>query len=172
MRMVAGVDPGLTGAVALLDTADGRVVSVEDLPVMSKTWGKGQEVDGNALAALLRSIAPDLVLIERVRAMPPRPVGGKLRQAGTASMFAFGHGAGVIEGVLAGLQIPRRYVEPAVWKKRARLTGKDKDAARTLAIQTHPEIAGELIRKKDVGRADAVLIAEFGLAQPGIGDLL
>jgi len=64
--------------------------------------------------------------------------------------------------VLAALQIPVRYKTPQSWKKKAGIIGRDKDAARTLAIHTHPEISDMLSRKKDCGRADAILIAEFG----------
>ena len=36
------------------------------------------------------------------------------------------------------------------------------DAARSLAIQLHPEVADMLTRKKDFGMADSILIARFG----------
>jgi crossover junction endodeoxyribonuclease RuvC len=77
-------------------------------------------------------------------------------------MFSFGCSFGVILGVLAALSIPLVLVRPQAWKKRAGLPGKreNKDAARTLAQQLYP--LAELGRKKDIGRADAILIARFG----------
>ena len=81
---------------------------------------------------------------------------------GVASTFRFGESVGVVLGVLGALQIPVRMVTPGRWKKAAGILGRDKDAARTLAIQHHPEIADRLTRKKDIGRADAVCIARFG----------
>jgi crossover junction endodeoxyribonuclease RuvC len=53
-------------------------------------------------------------------------------------------------------------VTPQRWKKAAGLIGKEKDAARTLMIQQQPQIADQLTRKKDIGRADACCIAIYG----------
>lgn len=74
----------------------------------------------------------------------------------------FGESLGVVLGVLGALQLPIEWVVPHVWKRRAGLRGKDKDAARTLAMQRHPEVADNLKLKKNVGRAEAILIATFG----------
>ena len=40
--------------------------------------------------------------------------------------------------------------------------GKDKDASRLRAIQLFPVVANRLDRKKDDGRAEALLLAEYG----------
>ena len=82
---------------------------------------------------------------------------------GVTSVFSFGRSLGAIEGVLSALGIPYSLVHSTRWKKAAGLTGKDKDAARAKVIREHPEIADQLTRKKDVGRADAILLAEYGL---------
>lgn len=147
------IDPGLTGAIAVM--SGGLIIALEDLPTMAKTHGKGQQIDPYALSALLIEIGATSAeaVVEQVGAMPGH---------GVTSMFGFGQSFGIILGVLGALQIPVRFASPQVWKKKAGITGKDKDAARTLAIQLHPEVAGELTRKKDIGRADAVCIAHFG----------
>lgn len=79
-------------------------------------------------------------------------------------MFTFGHAAGAIAGVLAALRIPATYITPQRWKKAAGLIGKDKDAARSRAIQLWPRWAA--LGKKGEGQAlaDAALIARFGNA--------
>jgi crossover junction endodeoxyribonuclease RuvC len=78
-------------------------------------------------------------------------------------MFTMGRGLGTWEGVLAGLGIPYELVTPQRWKKALMDgMGKDKDASRLQAIRLFPAIAGQLARKKDDGRADALLIAEYG----------
>ena len=77
-------------------------------------------------------------------------------------MFRFGESVGVVLGVCGALQLPMHYVTPQRWKKCAGLIGKEKDAARTLMIQQHPEISDMLTRKKDIGRADACCVAKFG----------
>ena len=125
---------------------------------MARLHGKGQQVDPYALAGIIRTFVEksgeDIsAVIEAVAAMPGQ---------GVSSMFRFGESVGVVLGVLGALQIPLRWVTPQRWKKAAGIVGKDKDAARSLAIQLHPEVAELLKRKEDVGRADAALIARFG----------
>lgn len=151
--MIIGIDPGQTGALAFYDS--GKIVAVFDIPVMARTHGKGQQVDPYALATLIMSNRGHLgeAVLEQVSAMPGQ---------GVSSTFNFGEAVGIIKGVLGALQIPVRMVTPQRWKKAAGLVGKDKDAARSVAIQLHPEVAGQLTRKKDIGRADAICIARFG----------
>ena len=77
-------------------------------------------------------------------------------------MFNFGTSYGMVIGVAAALEMPLVLVRPAIWKKRAGVPGKstDKDMARTIAQRLYP--TAPLGRKKDVGRADAILIARYG----------
>jgi crossover junction endodeoxyribonuclease RuvC len=78
-------------------------------------------------------------------------------------MFAFGASFGLVRGVVASLGLPSTLVTPQRWKRSQGLTGRDKDAARTVAIARFPEIRHMLQRKKDCGRADAILIAAYGV---------
>lgn len=147
-----GIDPGLTGAIAWLDS-NHNFIEVWDMPVMAKSKGKKQ-VNGVELARIIREITFEhacIAVVEQVHAMPG--------QGGT-SMFNFGHGTGVIDGVLAALKMPVVYVTPTKWKKAAALLKTEKDMARTKAIQLYP--TAPLSRKKDIGRADAILIARYG----------
>ena len=149
-----GVDCGQTGAIAAYD---GTIITgLIDMPTMARLHGQGQQVDPYELASLVLELCngvPELAIIEAVSAMPGQ---------GVSSMFRFGESVGVVVGVLGALQVPMRWCSPSVWKRRAGLLGKDKDAARSLAIQMHPEVADRLTRKRDCGRADAVCIARFG----------
>jgi len=87
---------------------------------------------------------------------------GAMPGQGSTSMFSFGKSAGKVEGVLATLSIPFMQPTPQSWKRRAGALKKEKDFTRTLAIQLYPAYAELFERKKDVGRADAVLIARYG----------
>lgn len=149
-----GIDPGLSGALVQLRNSDMAVCDVADMPVMALT-GKRNQVNAAELAKILRPWAEDGVTaayLEQVGAMPGQ---------GVSSMFGFGTSYGIVQGVLAALQIPMVLVTPQGWKKRAGIPpGSDKDKARTLAQQLYPE--APLGRKKDIGRADAILIARFG----------
>ena len=144
---ILGVDPGITGAVALV--GDGYL-AVDDIPTMGE--GKRRIINAAGLADLIRRWGPTQAILERVHALPKQ---------GVSSSFRFGQSLGTIEGVLASLQISTRYVTPAGWKRHYRLPS-DKDAARLAAIQRYPNIADQLARKKDHNRAEALLIAHWG----------
>ena len=150
MIRIMGIDPGVSGALALVSGA--RVIEVWDVPTMAKTTGKGLQINSAALGDLMVVGDPNIVVIERVGAMPKQ---------GVTSMFNFGYSAGILDGVTGALAFTVRFVHPNAWKKHFGLTGKDKDAARTLAIQRHPEAAARLTLKKHVGRADAILLADY-----------
>ena len=147
--MIIGIDPGNTGAIAFL-TDDFAFIGVHDMPLMAN--GKKQQVNAVELSKVIAMPLEDThIIIEKVGAMPGQ---------GVSSMFNFGMGYGVIQGVAAAMRIPYTLCTPQQWKKAAGLIGKDKDNARTLAQQLYPEAS--LARKKDIGRADAILIARYG----------
>ncbi len=161
MEYRIGIDPGITGAMALLEY-NGEwptLVEVTDMPVMTLT-GKKQQVNAVEVANKLRhwlespiftTTQYPVVFLEHVQAMPDQ---------GTVSMFNFGMGFGMLQGVVAAMKLPMVLVRPNIWKKRAALLHTEKDAARTKAQQMFPK--ADLGRKKDIGRADAILIAVFG----------
>jgi len=159
LRLVLGCDPGQSGAIAVL--ADGEPTGFIDMPTMPRKAG-GHEVNAASLAAQLRGIlqqhrgAHVMAVLELVNAMPPKVRG---RSQGISSAFRFGQSDGILRGVLAALGIGYITVSPVKWKNHYGLTGQDKDAARTLAIRRFPSVADRLARKKDGGRADALLIA-------------
>ncbi len=59
--------------------------------------------------------------------------------------------------------VPLSIIESSAWKKYYRLKGDDKEGARALALQLYPHLASSLARKLDHNRAEALLIARFGL---------
>jgi crossover junction endodeoxyribonuclease RuvC len=108
MRLHLGIDPGISGGIAVLDD-DGNVRLAEPMPVA------GKEVDAGALARLVRSLRDldshadyTLAAVEHVGAMPGQ---------GVCSMFAFGCSWGLCRGVLAALAIPVVLVRPQAWKR-------------------------------------------------------
>jgi crossover junction endodeoxyribonuclease RuvC len=148
-RYVIGVDPGLTGAIALLHY--GECPSVFDIPTMGRGKGAKQQVNLAELMKIVRSCPPCPVYFEQVGAMPKQ---------GVSSTFAFGRTVGAIEAAFVAHGFPLNYVTPQVWKRAFALIGTDKDMARTKAIQLHP--TASLARKRDIGRADALLLATWG----------
>lgn len=144
-----GIDPGVTGAVAVL--RDGiEPIDVIDMPTVGRGAKGRQTVNAAALADFLRPYADGVAAIEQVSAMPGQ---------GVSSTFRFGESFGAAQGVLAALRIRTLRPTPQTWKRHHTLIGKDKDAARALAIDLFPDAS--LARKRDVGRADALLIAAW-----------
>ena len=74
-------------------------------------------------------------VVERVHSMP---------RDGSASAFAFGENFGQIQGVLAALGIPYRFVTPQTWQKKVGALPKDKkerkNALKAFAQQRHPHL--------------------------------
>lgn len=156
-EFVLGVDPGLNGAIAILEAKTGKLVQVIDMPVVEVKSGK----------TMKRKVMPYLITseieqyteqgarawVEQVSAMPGQ---------GVTSMFGFGESYGLVRGVLAGLRVPVELVPPAKWKRDLNVNS-GKDGARMLAMTKWPEHAGEFKRVKDDGRAESALIAHWGL---------
>jgi crossover junction endodeoxyribonuclease RuvC len=152
LRLTFGIDPGLSGAVATL--LDGEAGPFLDMPTMED--GKWSEVDAAKLASWMRDLRRQHVgayvsaCIEKVGARP---------NDGGTSAFRFGESTGRAKAVLETLGIPYSRAIPAVWKRHYGLIDTAKDEARLLAIRRFPSVEQELRRKKDIGRADALLIA-------------
>ena len=156
MSFIIGIDPGAGGAVAILERS-GELVHVFDMPSVEViSGGKAKRrVSPEMLAAELRlyNVHGTCAYIEQVGAMPGQ---------GVSSMFAFGEAFGLAKGVLAGLGIPVQTVTPSKWKKALSLNA-GKDGARAKAAALWPNQAGEFRRVKDDGKAEAALIAHWGL---------
>ena len=146
-----GIDPGLSGAVAVLSNSG---VLVYEMPTVQtgKTGFVKRAVDLNGLANILRGLETfeSPVYLERVNAFPGQGVG---------SMFSLGMSYWGAAGVVAGLGLPLHLVESKDWKRYFRLNA-DKELARGLAARMFPSV--DLSRKKDHGRAEALLIAAYG----------
>lgn len=145
----AGIDPGLSGAIAFI-FPDGTV-TVTDTPVIKVSKnGKNRNVylagGMNELLALLQECH---VALEHVGPMPGN---------GAAAMFSMGHGLGLWEGLLVGNGLPFTYVRPQSWKK---MFGLDRDKNKSIlkAKQLFPK--ADITLKKHDGRAEALLMAEY-----------
>lgn len=154
MSFVIGIDPGISGAIAIFK--DGKLDCVVDMPTLEVDSGKTKKrhISAVGLRDILEMYILELyptthVVTEKVGAMPGQ---------GVSSMFNFGRSAGIIEGVVAALRMPSTYVTPATWTKAVgRAAGKD--ASRMRAMELFPDKADLFKRAKDDGRADAALIA-------------
>ena len=151
---VIGIDPGLSGAIAILE--NNKVLNLFDIPVMSEGKKNKRQLNSALLVSLLKeNIKNDeevAVVVEQVNAMPGQ---------GVTSMFNFGQTFGAIKGICAALDLPIFFVRPSKWKKHFELINSSKDSSRTKAIEMYPKLSNQLSKKKDVNKSDAILIARF-----------
>lgn len=167
--IVIGIDPGLTGAVAVMDHQGVRVVF--DIPTMPVP-GAGPKamiktkVDGHKLLSLLLQSCPaaegkPTMVLEQVHARATGNEGrGNTMQAQASLMRTLG----AIETVAECMKWPTKYVSPQSWKRKFGL-GKEKSQSLETARRLHPEAAADLKRVKDHNRAEAVLLAHYGLLE-------
>ena len=138
---VVGIDPGLNGAIAILQ--DKKVLSITDMPVMADGKKNKRQLNNAQLAEILRKNTSEgdeiSIVVEQVNAMPGQ---------GVTSMFNFGQTFGAIKGVCAALQLPIFFVRPSKWKKYFELINSSKDSSRTKAIEMYPNLSDQLAKKK------------------------
>ena len=151
---IIGIDPGLSGAIAVLE--NNKVLNIFDIPVMSEGKKNKRQLNSAFLVNLLKENINQeeevAVVIEQVNAMPGQ---------GVTSMFNFGQTFGALKGICAALELPIFLVRPSKWKKHFELINSSKDASRTKAIEMYPKLSNQLSKKKDVNKSDAILIARF-----------
>ena len=156
MTRYLGIDPGISGALAIIEMVNGvpALVDAVDMPAVGS--GAKARVDILAAAQWIAKHAPSTGYNERGQAFPGQ---------GASSGFSYGRAVGAIEATVTLCRIPMILVEASVWKRRLNLPGKDKEAARQRALQLFPSQHALLARKKDHGRAEAALPVVASLVQ-------
>lgn len=141
MKTYIGIDPGKSGALALL-TEDGQCTVVP--------------FQESAYTAILKAASgpSSVCCLEKVSAMPGQ---------GVVSMFNFGHNLGYIEGLLQAFDIPYQLVPPQTWKKEFCVTS-DKNTSIEVCRKLFPHVCllpTAKSRKPSDGMAEAMLMAEY-----------
>ena len=151
---IIGIDPGLSGAIAVLE--ENKVLAIYDMPVMAEGKKNKKQLNSAQLVNIIKkniNKSDDIaVVVEQVNAMPGQ---------GVTSMFNFGQTFGAIKGVCAALNLPIFFVRPSKWKKYFELINSSKDSSRTKVIEMYPSLSSQLSKKKDVNKSDAILIARY-----------
>jgi len=140
-----GVDPGFTGAWGMIDH-NGKFIACGDMTHNEKhilsndVWSEMRDaVDKQDIE----------IILEAVHAMPGQ---------GVSSSFKFGMAYGAAIAIIERFNCVWHMVTPQKWKKALQLDS-DKQKSLDLARQLWPEAS--LLRKKDNGRAEALLLAEY-----------
>jgi hypothetical protein len=173
MQIIVGIDPGVHGAIAVMR---GDAATVWDMPTVVRKIGPKEKrrVDAHGLARLLSKDAlgeckrpfQGCAFVELAQASP---------QMGVSSAFGYGESFGIVIGILAHLGCPIRFVSSVKWKADFGLTVKGnpelgaeghetkKAASLELARKLYPQLVAELNLAKHDGRAEAILIAHWGV---------
>lgn len=160
-----GVDPGLTGAIAMVCRDREAMLGLEDLPIIRD--GKLAWIDGAVLLGRLIAWRNNTdtggfhlagAWVERQQSMPKQS---------SSSGFTCGSAFGSLMSVLQIHGCPIHLVAPTTWKKALGLS-KDKNASLDKARLLYPDAS--LDRKKDHNRAEALLIAHYGMTHGATGN--
>ena len=154
--LIIGIDPGISGSICFFE--NGKIIDVIEMPTMTEGKKNKKQVNGSQiyneiLKRTNKFQKKDIrVIVEQVSAMPGQ---------GVTSMFNFGQSFGALKGICAAMQLPMYFVRPAKWKKYFNLIKSEKQASRTKAIEIFPQISNKLSKKKDINKADAILISSY-----------
>lgn len=164
--IVIGIDPGYGGAFSVLEYSHPAVsyIGVVDAPIYTRN--EKRYLDPRRMVdffdiAFEGCEGPHIVVIEAVGARPGQ---------GVSSMFRFGYGAGLWHGVAAGFKSVARieFVTAQAWKAAVGVTA-DKETSLARAREWFPGAERELKRRKDEGRAEALLIAQYFIDRMKLG---
>jgi len=153
-----GIDPGLTGAIGVLDHK-GQYLEVIDLPTREKEAnGKvKKKIDSKELCKTFERIT-DLGSIPSFCIVEAQTVYGGIHP-GTQASILESYGA-----IQACLEIEEMHFDvawPSSWKSKMGLTKKPKDYSTAMAIRMFQQ--APLRRSKDHNRAEALLLAKLAM---------
>ena len=141
MTRIIGIDPGKSGAFAVLD-CDEMQVTTHDMPgTLDEKLTLIADIGKVKCAWLERPFFP--------------------RMIGIKNAVTIAQAYGELKACLFYMGVPTFEVDPSAWKKTMRLS-TDKNASRALASQYFPDASDQWARAKDDGRAEATLIALYG----------
>ena len=146
---LVGIDPGLSGAIALAGPDN---VSAWDMPLLND--GTKKQLDLLNIIDLLKSFPEtSKVVLEKAQPMP---------RDGSMGSFRYGEVYGALKALIVSMKLPLIEVAPITWKTKIVGKGKDKDASRMLVMQLFPQLSKQFQIKKSHNRAEAILLTEYG----------
>lgn len=151
--MILGVDPGLSGALAIYEPKTKELRHAFPIPTFLDAKGK-KHINIALLSLFVEEHAKSIekAIVEDVHAMPGQ---------GVVSMFRFGQALGIVEGILGSFFLPVVKASPAVWKGIFKLS-RDKKQSREMAATLFPDFSQQFAKPKSDGIAEAALLAVFG----------
>ena len=130
-NLLIAIDPGKNGGIAEAEFVGGVEIMAHAISMPETAHDLVEYLES------IQQCSYDHVccVVERVHSMP---------QDGAASAFAFGENFGMLQGVLAAVKIPYRFVTPQQWQKKVGALPKDKAerkrALKAFAQQRYPKL--------------------------------
>ena len=156
---VIGIDPGLGGAIAILDRATSHVYVLCRMPTIGTGHaGKKRLLDLPAVLAAFATAPGAPVFLEKVNASP---------QMGVVSAFKFGRTLGALEAAATACGHAVTLVPPAVWHRDVCAGAEGADAKHRALVSVRRLFPNQTCIPPGCtvphdGLVDALLIAEYG----------
>lgn len=157
MKTFIGIDGGMQGAIAVIDSDSYQVF---DMPTYKIKKGKKSKTlyDKAQIESILLTHGKHncLVILENAQAYPGQ---------GAVSNFTTGRCFGFMEGILKGMGCPHEIITPKTWQKTffTGKAGESKALAYSVACDLFPLVEFKTPRGRMLdGRSDAILICEHG----------
>ena len=154
---ILGIDPGLSGGIALIDTTDRDNQSIQAIRTPIYSFKKGNKnkrfLDMLSIINYMIEFEPDHAFIEKQQPYPKQ---------GLSSTFMTGLGYGIYLGLLVSQGVSYTEVAPTKWKKTLGISA-DKDEARKRASELMPSASDLWKLKCEDGVAEAALLAYYGI---------
>lgn len=179
MTWLMGIDPGVSGAIAIIDLF-GRRLWLHDIPYMMVKLGRTKarnELQEAAVAELLRGLLRDSLgdLISTIEVQSPAPmIGGRAEEGGfkqrgsPSSMNQQLGGYYMLRGIMTGVGISYTPVSAADWKRSFNLS-KDKNESRHAASRLLPLCVDAFTPgKARADYAEATMLAIYGAGKRGL----
>jgi len=145
--IVLGIDPGVSGGMALVETVYGTSIVKSAVSFTGKSEGEIIKAFGH-----LRAFNFDICYIEKVNSRPGQ---------GHVGTFTFGRAYGFVRGMALSNGLIVRDAYPAIWQSSMDcMTRGNKNVSKKKAIQLFA--AWDRVQKITHATADAILIAEYG----------
>jgi len=158
-----GIDPGRTGAMAIITGSEVEFYDYED--------------DLTKMVNALKEAKPCMIMMEEVNAFPGnfkrRVVDkntGKIIEInasqGVVSNFKFGMNYGIWQGMIRACGYEPKFVRPTTWQKAVIATTSrgDKKVVLNWCRDKYPQLRDNKLKlEKHTGRADALCVAIYGI---------
>lgn len=151
---ILGIDPGLSGAICLLNTETQETVFLNGYKV-KKSNGKN-EFDLPIIIDFFKNNQIDKCIIEKAQAMPGQ---------GVSSMFTIGLNYGKLYAILSCFNIPFIEISPRKWINHYKFQSYTKEDGYLYCTKMYPSVCSQFKGPKGGlldGKVDAFLIAKYG----------